>query len=181
MSDAPPLDLDYFLSQDSELGHLVQNYELINGTYLVYKIPMPEESKGDHGRKIVLADGFRRRAVGNRIIIRGLVIRSSAPFREIRAKQKWVTLPEAVAQLDGLPGTARIKYLPRMQRRCSNAQVEPGRGILYNSYKLCDLDLPDIHEDLVIVREIDVFGHFPIASADRYEIGDFALSRNRVY
>lgn len=181
MSDTLPLDLGYFLNQDTELGHLVQDYELLGGTYLVYKIPMAEESKGDQGKKILLADGYRRRAVGNRIVIRGLVIRSSTPFREIRAKKKWVNMPEEVAALDGLPGTARIKYLTRMQSRLSRAQVEPGRGILYNAYNLCHIDLPDIHDELIVVREIDVFGHFPIDSTERYEIGDFAMSRNRVY
>jgi hypothetical protein len=181
MSDTLPLDLDFFLDQDTELGHLVRNYELLCGTYLVYKMPMAEESKGDHGKKILLADGYRRRAVGNRILIRGLVIRSSAPFREIRAKKKWVNLPAEQAELDGLPGTARIKYFPRIQARLSRAQVEPGRGILYNAYNICHMDLPDIHDELVVVREIDVFGHFPINSAERYEIGDFAMSRHRVY
>lgn len=180
MSDIP-LDLDWFWNQETEIGQAVRDLELVNGTYLVYKIPMPEESKGDHGHKIVLAPGYRRRAVGNRIVIRGFVVKSSNPFHEIRARKKWVNLPQEVAELDGLPGTARIKYIPRVNTNLSRAQVEPGRGILYNSYNLCHIDLPEINDELVVVREIDVFAHFPIESVERYELGDFALTRTRVY
>lgn len=181
MTEAPPLDLEYFLDQESELGHKIRDYELLGGTYLVYKIPMEEESKGKHGKKIHLAPGFRRRAVGNRIVIRGLVIRSSLPFNRITAKKRWVNLRPEVAEMDGLPGTARLKYKAQINAKLSRPQVEPGQGILYNSYNLCHIDLPDVDGELVIVREIDVFAAFPIESVDRYELGDFALSRSRVY
>lgn len=181
MSNTPPLDLEFFLDQESELGHQIRDYHLLGGTYLVYKIPLPGESKGKEGKKILLAPGFTRRAVGNRVIIRGLVIRSSVPYHRITARKRWVNLPPEVAELDGLPGTARIKYQTRLDPFTSRPQVQPGKGILYSSYNLCHIDLPDVDGELVVVREIDVFAQFPLESIDRYELGDFAMSRTRVY
>lgn len=179
-SAALPLDLEGFLNLETEFGYPVRDLELRNGMYLVWKVPMSEQSKGRQGKPIFLAAQYRRRAVGNLVAIIGYVIRVSAPWLGSRSKKHWVNLPEHVAERDGLPGTMRPRY---KTKTCGEfqPQLKPGRAILYNSYNVGQIFVPALNENLVVVREIDVMAHFAAESIASYELGEFALSREHVF
>lgn len=178
-STAVPLDLQEFLSRDTEYGCKVKDLQPKNGTYLIWKIPMSEESSGKQGAKIYLAPQFRRRQVRNLVSILGFVVSVSEPFRMLHSRKKWVSLPEAEAAKDGLPGTIRPRYTVR-HGVVTNPQVKAGDCVVYSSYNLGRVNVIGLDEPLVVVREIDVLARFPVEKIEDYELADFALTRSHV-
>ncbi len=175
--DVVPLELDEFLYRQTDYGCMVKDLELQNGHYLVWKIPMAEQSKGEHGAPIDLPDNYRRRQVGNLVAIMGFVIASSAPFRTKHAKKYWKVVSEAEASRDQLPGLERPRYKVR-SGIMAEPQVQPGSAIVYNSYNLGFIEIVGLQEPLTLIREIDVLARFSVDRVPAYELGDFALTRN---
>jgi hypothetical protein len=175
--DEVPLELDEFLYRQTDYGCMVKDLELQNGHYLVWKIPMAAQSKGEEGKPIDLPDNFRRRQIGNLVAILGFVVASPSPFRAKHAKRYWKVVSEEEAALDQLPGLERPRYKVRNGIMAS-PQVQPGEAIVYNSYNLGFIEAYGLHEPLAIIREVDVLARFPASRVEDYELGDFALTRS---
>jgi len=159
-----PLELSFFLDLETDGGVKVRDYRLQNGHFLVYKIPMGDFTKGVV--PIKLPDQFKKRAVKNVVAIKGFVLRSSEPYCPVRAKTYWVWDEKAGQEMP----RHKLKTLPR-----TDAEVQPGDCILYNSYNIAQIKAQGLLEPLVIIREIDMLATWSPGDDDSVDLADHAL------
>lgn len=156
------LDLADFADLQTEFGVPVRNLRLKGGHYLVYKVPMADNPF------FVLPDVYKSRAVKNIVAIKGFVLRSSEPFHPKKAKRYW----EWDMKQD--PPVEMPKYktvtLPETE-----ASVQPGDCVLYNSYNIAKVAVEGHTEPLVIIRDVDLLATWRPEVDSRVALSDHAI------
>lgn len=157
-----PLDLDFFLSLETESGIPVRDIRLQGGHHLSYKIMDPEASAGLHGMPIIMPKQYRRRSVGNLAAIRAFMIATSCPFRRKHARR------ELYWDFEDTYSDERGNPIPKQKARwkvregaMKAPRVRPGECIIYNSYNLAKIACIGLAEPLVIIRDLDIDVIFP--------------------
>ncbi len=134
--------------------------------HLVFKLPMDALSRGSGGTKIALPDSYTRRAVANAYAIFGWVIAASEPYNYL------VKENVSVLTAQGRQEQTRI-----VSEACVESEVRAGDGIMYTSYNRGKVRTVPGHEQLVLVREVDVLATFDMQDFASLELGDIALTR----
>lgn len=134
-----------FLELRTNTGVPVKNIEMMNGHYLIYKIPV-------EGRILDLPDEFKSKSIKNVLMVRGLVIKSSSPFRRKRAKPYFVWDNEKKDWV--------VKYKTLEGSESFPSAVPEGKCVLYNSYNVGRIKVNCVNEPLVVVRDIDIDAWF---------------------
>jgi hypothetical protein len=154
-----PLTLEYFHTLTADQGWKVGDYLPINGHHLVYKIPVDQET----GKGIVLPEQYRRKATKNVVMIRGFVLRASAPWNRKHSKKRMIW--------DNQTESWKADWDVWDAAEPRPSDFEDGVGILYNSYNVGKVKVRGLPEPLVVVRDIDVEAIFPIETAGRVGLG----------
>jgi hypothetical protein len=160
-----PLSLDFFLDLETDGGVKVRNYRLLGGHYLVHKIEMNDTTDGVV--PIVLPDQFKNRAIKNVVAIKGFVLRSSAPYQQVRAKKSFAWNEAA--------GQEMPVYTPHFLP-VTEAEVTPGQCLLYNSYNVAFVSAQGLLEPLVVIREVDILAVWDPEDNDAVSLSDHALN-----
>jgi len=156
------LSLDHFLELETDYGWKIKDADLMGGHHIVYKIPMDDHSV------IALPESFKRKATANICLIRGLIIKTSRPFRRVRATKtfQWSNKDEQmVVKWVTVEGT---KHVP--------TDIRAGSGILYSSYNVGRIPVKGLSEPLVVVRDVDIMAAFDMADAKSVVLPDKALN-----
>jgi len=115
---------------------------------------------------ILLPDQYKKRAIKNVIAIKGFVLRATAPYGTIRAKQYWVWDEKAGQEMPRY----KTKTLPK-----ANPEVKAGDCVLYNSYNIAHVFVQGLPDPLVIIREIDMFTVWDPKDDATIELGDHSI------
>ncbi len=164
METLPPLELDYFLDLNTDLGWKIRDFEPINGHHLVYKIPIPERTSGN----IILPPGVRKKAVRNVTMIRGFVLRASAPWRRKRSIKRIVWDQEGDCW--------KVDWKILEGAKALDSDISAGSGVLYTSYNMGKVFTPALPEPLVVIREIDIDAAFAPGEISRVNLGQKAMT-----
>lgn len=154
---------------ETEFGCTVGEFQPLNGHYLVLKVSYPEKSGGEHGRAINLPAQYRKKAVGNLNVIKGLVLKASKPYFRKLCRTEWKRDPETGEN-------KRHSEVYSTDRRIETSVTE-NTGIFYNSYNMGHIRADKLRHPLVLVREIDILSDFPREEMDCYKVGDFVMGR----
>lgn len=159
--------IEDYLGLECGNGWKIRDFEPANGTHLVLKIEMSSLTPGG----VVLPPQFTKRSLKSLVNILGFVLRESRPYRRKIAKKSWVW--------DDKSDRWKPEYKVRDTNREYPPDVRAGDGILYGSYNVGRFQFrdPSVHGEVVLVREIDIEGHFPIEDLERVALSDFALER----
>jgi hypothetical protein len=147
---------DGYLDLETEKGWRIRDLELLNGHHLVYKLPIEDKDQ------VLLPDEFKKKSIKNVTMIRGLVLRVSAPFARKRTKKYWVWDSKKEDMVHKWRLHEGIKLFP--------PDIQEGHGILYASYNVGKIKANGITEPLVIIRDIDVLATFPISESKRVDL-----------
>ena len=159
-----PLDLDFFLDLETEAGWKVRDFLPLNGHHLVYKIPLSETVADS---PIILPKAVQKKAVKNLTMIRGFVIRASAPWGRKRPVKRVVW--------DNETGSWSVKWDLRESSQCFPSDLPSGACVLYNSYNVGQVKVRGLEDPLVVVREIDVDAVFQPEEIERVCLGSRAM------
>lgn len=145
--------LEEFLSLEMENGWKVRDCFPIQGHHLVYKVPV--EKIGI----IHLSEGLAKKSIRNIMMIRGLVIKASPPFRRVYSKKSVIW--------DNEKSDWAVKWPKQYGRGEYPSDVKDGDAIMYMSYNVSKIRVHGLREPLVVIRDLDVVSTFDIEDIDR--------------